>query len=87
MVLLDEVIQIFDLPHDDGRFASGIDLIHGRLVGATHVDSDLLWHIVQVDGTFQKSPGRKSTVSPARSTARSVHQPARLPNDAQWPSQ
>ena len=27
------------------------------VLGATLVDSDLLWHIVQVDGTFQKSPG------------------------------
>ena len=27
------------------------------VLGATLVDGDLLWHIVQVDGTFQQSPG------------------------------
>ena len=40
-LLLDNVVQVFDLSNDDQCFASGIDLIHGRFVGAALVHCDL----------------------------------------------
>ncbi len=42
VLLLNDVIQTVDLPHDDGLVACGIDLIHGRLDGAALVHGDLL---------------------------------------------
>ena len=57
MVLLDDVVEVFALTYQDTEVSVSLDSLNGCFVGATLVDSDLLWHIVQVDGTFQKSPG------------------------------
>ena len=57
MVLLDDVVEVFALTHQDIDAGVSLDAINGCCVGATLVDSDLLWRIVQVVGTFQKSLG------------------------------
>ena len=43
MVLFNQIVEILHLPYADLRFASGIDLIHGRCVGAALVHRDLNW--------------------------------------------
>ena len=55
MVLLEDVVQVFELPHDDWRFASAIDLLHGRLVGPALVHRDLFGNT-----TTPNSPGTQT---------------------------
>ena len=59
MVLLDDVVQIFVLAHEDVDTGVSLDTFNGRRVGAALVDGDLLWHAVQVYGAFEKAPGRR----------------------------
>lgn len=57
MVLLDDVVEVLHLSNDDWSFASGIDLINGRLVGATLVQGDLLRKIVGLHGFVEEAHG------------------------------
>ena len=57
MVLFHDVIEVLHLPHDDWRFASAIDLIHGRLVGAALVHGYVLGNIVGLHGFFKEPQG------------------------------
>ena len=41
MVLLEDIVQVLELPHDDRRFTLGIDLVHGRFVGIALVHREL----------------------------------------------
>ena len=45
------------MKHQDIDAGVSLAALNGCCVGATLVDGDLLWHVVQVDGTFQKSAG------------------------------
>ena len=47
------------MTHQDIDAGVSLDALNGCCVGATLVDGDLLWHVVQVDGTFQKSAGSR----------------------------
>lgn len=78
-VLFDDVVQILVLAHQDADTGVGLDAFNGGRVGTALVDGDLLWDVVQVDGTLQNRRAaamsrlvvsKKSIVSPARSTAR-----------------
>lgn len=53
-VLLIDVVQIFGLAHDDVDAGVLPDAFDGGCVGATLVDTDLLWQIMQVDGALQE---------------------------------
>ena len=50
LVLLDDVVQIFALAHQDIDTGTNLDTLIGRRIGAALVDGDLLGHAVQVDG-------------------------------------
>ena len=57
MVLFDDVVEVFVLTHQDADTGDSLDTFNGCGVGATLVDGDLFWQVVQVDGAFQKSAG------------------------------
>ena len=57
IVLLSGVIQLFDFPHDDRYFTSGIDLIHGCLVGVAPVHRRLLGNTAGLHGLVKKAQG------------------------------
>ena len=54
MVLLDDVVEVFALTHQAIDAGVSLDAPNGCCVGATLAGSDLLWHILKVDSTFQK---------------------------------
>jgi len=58
VVLLDDVVQVFTLAQNDIDASVSLDVCNGGRVRAALVDSDLLGHVVQVDGPFQKAPRR-----------------------------
>jgi hypothetical protein len=58
VILLDDVVQVFVLTHQDIDASVSPYAFNGRRVGATLVDRDLLWDVVQVDGALQKASGR-----------------------------
>src|ERR1035437_8156997 len=62
VVLLDDVVEVFVLTHQDVYAGISLDAFNGGRIGAALVDGDLLWHIVQVDGPFQKA-ARRSLIS------------------------
>ena len=57
VVLLDDVVEVFVLAHQYIYAGVSLDAFDGRRISAALVDSDLLGHAVQVDGTLQKAPG------------------------------
>ena len=59
MVLLDNVVEVFALTHQDIDAGVSLDALNGCCVGATLVDGDLLWHVVQVDRPLQEAPGSR----------------------------
>ena len=56
VVLLNDVVEVFVLAHQDVDAGISLDAFNGRRIGAAVVDGDLLGHAVQVDGTLQKAP-------------------------------
>ena len=58
MVLLDDVVEVFVLAHQDVDAGIHLDAFNGRRIGAALVDGDLLGHAVQIDGVLQKASGR-----------------------------
>ena len=79
MVLLDEVVEVFVLAHQDADAGVSFHAFNGRRVDPALMCGDFHWHVVQVDGPLQEAPRcshislgceKKSTVSSARSTAR-----------------
>ena len=56
VILFDDVVEIFILAHQDVNTGVSLDTFNDGRVGATLVDGDLLWHVVQVDGALQKAP-------------------------------
>jgi allophanate hydrolase subunit 2 len=79
VILLNDVVQVLALPKLDVHTAVGDQASHGGYIGAALVDSDLLWHVVQVvahsknrrvAATSRRAVMRKSTVWPSLSTAR-----------------
>ena len=57
MVLLNDVVEVFALTHQAIDAGDSLDTFNGGCISATLVGSDLVWHIVQVDGTCRTSPG------------------------------
>ena len=57
VVLLDEVVEVSVLAHQNVNTGVSLDAFNGVRAGAALVDGDLLWHIVQVDNALQKAPG------------------------------
>jgi hypothetical protein len=57
MVLLDDVVEIFDLTHHNWRVFAGIDGIDGRLVGAALVRGDLVGSAVLAHGLVEEAFG------------------------------
>ena len=58
MVLLDEVVEVFVLAHQDVDAGIHLDAFNGRRIGAALVDGYLFGHAVKVDGALQKAPRR-----------------------------
>lgn len=58
MVLLDDVVEVFVLVHQDVNTGISLDAFNGGRVGTAFVDGDLLWHVVQVNRALQKPAGR-----------------------------
>ena len=56
MVLFNDFVEVLVLAYHDIDVRVGLDAFNGCCVGAALVNGDLLWHIVQVDGTLQKAP-------------------------------
>ena len=84
------LLRYFTWAFDDQCLASGIDLIHGRLVGVALVHGDLLGNTAGLHGFFKKAQGC-SLVAPGPSAGyRTPHevffglemQPIKLPDDA-----
>ena len=50
VVLLDDVVEVLDLAHDDRNVAVSIDRIDGRLVGAALVHRDFFGLAVRREG-------------------------------------
>lgn len=65
MVLFDDVVEMLHLPYADRRFASGIDLILGRCIGAAVVHRDLLGDTAGLHGFVKKAQGC-SLIAPGR---------------------
>ncbi len=57
MVLLDDVVEVFDLADHDLVFQSVIEVIDRRLVGAALVHHDDLTQAMQPHGLLEKAPG------------------------------
>ena len=57
MVLLDDVIERFDLTNQDGDFPAGIDLIDGRFVGAALIHRDFFRPVVVTHGLIKETHG------------------------------
>lgn len=55
MVLFDDVVEVFDLAHQDRHVAAGVDRIDRRLVGAALVHRDLLWLAVSSPGLIEEA--------------------------------
>ena len=58
MVLVDDVVEILRLAHQDGKTTVGLDADDGGLVGPAFVDRDFLRHVVQADSPFEECAGR-----------------------------
>lgn len=58
MVLLDDVVEVFDLTDHDLLFQAIVEIIDRRLVGAALVHCDLLGLTMQAHGLVEKAPGR-----------------------------
>lgn len=56
VALLDDVVQVFVLSHQDVNAGVGIHTFNGRCIGAALVDADRLGQALQVDGTLPKAP-------------------------------
>jgi hypothetical protein len=87
MVLLDDVVEIFDLADFNARLVFRIAAFDRRRVGSAFVDCDLLRRAVLTGRLAQKrsaalrsrlAVSRKSTVAPALSTARYKYFQTRL---------
>ncbi|WP_157664239.1 hypothetical protein [Burkholderia ubonensis] len=52
----DDVGQVFDVPHGDGSFPLGVEIVKCRLVGPTTVDGDRAGVAVSLDGPTENSP-------------------------------
>jgi len=52
------LFRLLVLSHQDAETGVGLDTFNGGRIGTALVDGDLLGHAVQVDGSFQKTPGR-----------------------------
>jgi hypothetical protein len=55
VILLDNVVQILNLAHQDRHVAAGVDRIHGRLVSAALVHRDLVWIAVHSHGLVEEA--------------------------------
>jgi hypothetical protein len=55
MALLDNVVEVFNLVHEDRHVASGVDRIHGRLVGAALVHRNFDWIAVRSHGLVEEA--------------------------------
>ena len=55
MVLLDNVVELFNLADKDRHGAAGVDGIHGRLVGAALVHRDFVWIAVRSHGLVEEA--------------------------------
>ena len=55
MVLLDNVVEVFNLADKDRHGAVGVDLVRGRLVGATLVHRDFVWIAVRFHGLVEEA--------------------------------
>ena len=78
VVLLDDVVQVFVLSHQDVNAGVGIHTFNGRCIRAALVDGDLLGQALQVDGTLPKAPsssqialGCEKNVNPTRKVKKS----------------
>ena len=58
MVLLDDVVEVFDLAHQNGHVAGGVDRIDRRLVSAALVHRDLIRIAVRFHGLVDEALGR-----------------------------
>ena len=58
VVLLEDVVQVFVLAHQDVDTGISLDTFNGRRIGTALVDGDFLGQAVQVDGALQKAPSR-----------------------------
>ena len=56
VVLLDDVVQVFVLAHQDVNEGIDLQTFNGCCIGAALVDGELLGHAVQVDSALQKAP-------------------------------
>ena len=76
------LLRYLFLAHQDINIGVGLDAFNGRRVGAALVNGDLFWHVVQVDGTFQKSPGRSQIALGSEQKinciARPIHGPVKV---------
>ena len=57
MVLLDDVIEVFDLPDDDGYFLVLDDRVNGRFVGTALIHRDFFWDGIVTHGLFKETHG------------------------------
>jgi hypothetical protein len=73
VVLLDDVVEVLVLTHQDIDASVSLDTFNGGRVGAALVNGDLLWHIVQIDGALQE-PASRSQI--ALGSEKKVHRVA-----------
>jgi hypothetical protein len=68
VVLFDDDVEVFALPHLDVGLVLGVVAVDGRSVGAALVDRDLLGFAVPIDRASKKA-ARRRQVSVSRSEA------------------
>ena len=80
VVLLDDVVQVIVLSHQDVNVGVGLHTFNGRCIRAALVDGDLLGQALQVDGTLPKAPssgqialGCEKNVNPTRKSKNLKH--------------
>ena len=56
VVLLDDVVQVFVLEHQDVNTGISLDTFNSRRVGTAIVNGDFLGQAVLADGALQKAP-------------------------------
>lgn len=75
VILLEHVVEVFQLTQLDGQAAVGDQALHRGSVRTALVDGDHPRHVVQVDGLLEESAGRGQV---APSGEQEIHGPAEL---------
>ncbi len=56
VILLDDIVQVFDSPNDDGRFPFGVDVVTHSQLGRAAIDGHRLGCAVVLNRPVEEAP-------------------------------